>query len=162
MERARETFHALLDSAPDTALHRRSTGTRWTNRQLLFHMLLGYLIIRALRTLLVLFSHLPDPAGQRFARTLNRLTAPFDIVNFAASWLAGTVLPRPALIALFDRVIAALHQRLDQEHDSTLALSMHYPTRWDPFFHDVMTLADLYHFPTQHFEFHRAQLTLDP
>ena len=37
---------------------------------------------------------------------------------------------------------------------------MHYPTRWDPFFADYMTLADLYRFPTQHFEFHQAQLTL--
>ena len=27
-------------------------------------------------------------------------------------------------------------------------------------FKDVMTLADLYHYPTQHFEFHQRQLTL--
>jgi hypothetical protein len=32
--------------------------------------------------------------------------------------------------------------------------------RWDPFFKDTMTLADVYHFPTQHFEFHRRPLTL--
>jgi hypothetical protein len=38
---------------------------------------------------------------------------------------------------------------------------MHYPTRWDPFFGDFMTLADLYRFPTQHFDFHARQLTLD-
>ena len=35
-----------------------------------------------------------------------------------------------------------------------------YPMRWDPFFKDTMTLADVYHFPTQHFEFHRRPLTL--
>jgi len=28
-------------------------------------------------------------------------------------------------------------------------------------FHTRVTLADVYHFPTQHFDFHRAQLTLD-
>ena len=39
---------------------------------------------------------------------------------------------------------------------------MHYPSRWDPFFHDYMTLADLYRFPTRHFDFHREQLTLAP
>jgi hypothetical protein len=37
---------------------------------------------------------------------------------------------------------------------------MPYPTRWDPFFREFMTLADLYRFPTQHFDFHHAQLTL--
>jgi hypothetical protein len=37
---------------------------------------------------------------------------------------------------------------------------MHYPVRWDPFFQDFMTLADICHYPTQHFNFHRRQLTL--
>lgn len=37
---------------------------------------------------------------------------------------------------------------------------MHYPTTWDPFFADSMTLADIYHYPTQHFCFHQHQLTL--
>ena len=32
--------------------------------------------------------------------------------------------------------------------------------RWDPFFMDFMTLADVYRYPTQHFDFHRQQLTL--
>ncbi|MCT7351347.1 hypothetical protein N4P33_04080 [Streptomyces sp. 15-116A] len=38
---------------------------------------------------------------------------------------------------------------------------MCFPTRRDPFFKDVMTLEELYHYPTQHFDFHRGQLTLD-
>jgi hypothetical protein len=37
---------------------------------------------------------------------------------------------------------------------------MHYPMTWDPFFADYMTLADIYHYPTQHFRFHQRQLTL--
>jgi len=36
---------------------------------------------------------------------------------------------------------------------------MHYPTSWDPFFGSYMTLAELYRYPTKHFEFHRCQLT---
>ena len=36
------------------------------------------------------------------------------------------------------------------------------PTSWDPFFADYMTLADIYHYPTQHFRFHQRQLTLSP
>ncbi len=37
---------------------------------------------------------------------------------------------------------------------------MHFPTRWDPFFQDHMTLADVYRFAGQHFDFHARQLTL--
>jgi hypothetical protein len=161
LERSRTAFRELLTTASDTDLRRRSAGTRWSNKQLLFHMLLGYLIIRALRNLVVVFSQLPEPVGRGFARGLNGVTVPFDAVNFAGAWLAGSVLPRRVLLNLFDGVIAALHHRLDRESEATLALTMHYPTRWDPFFREVMTLADVYHFPTQHFDFHRAQLTLD-
>jgi hypothetical protein len=65
------------------------------------------------------------------------------------------------MIRMFEAVIAALHQRLASETADDLARRMHYPTRWDPFFKDVMTLADVYHFPTQHFDFHQRQLSLD-
>ena len=38
---------------------------------------------------------------------------------------------------------------------------MYFPVQWDPFFGDTMTLADVYHYGTQHYDFHRAQLTLE-
>jgi hypothetical protein len=44
MDQARQVFHHLPDHATDTGLRRRSNGTKWTNEQLLFHMLFGYLI----------------------------------------------------------------------------------------------------------------------
>lgn len=125
-------------------------------------MLLGYLIVPALRRVVVTFDRLPPAVGRRFAQALNAVTVPFDAVNYAGAWLAGSVLPRRALNMLFDRVIASLHQRLDAETDDNLARSMRFPTRWDPFFRDQMTLAEVYHFPTQHFDFHRDQLTLTP
>ena len=77
------------------------------------------------------------------------------------TWAGGSVLGGRAQSALFDRVIAALHRRLDGESEADLARGMHYPTQWDPFFREWMTLADLYRFPTQHFDFHRRQLALD-
>lgn len=160
MERARVTFHELLDQASRADLRRPSAGTRWTNEQLLFHMLLGYLIIRALLALVGGFSRLPDGASRRYARLLDAGTAPFDAVNYAGSWLGGSVLGCGQMAALFDRVTATLHRRLDAESDADLARGMHYPTRWDPFFQDFMTRADVYRFPTQHFDFHRRQLTL--
>jgi hypothetical protein len=159
-EGARETFHDLLAAAGDTELRRLSDGTKWTNKQLLFHMLLGYLIIRALSTLVRLFGRLPDGVSRAYARLLNKATRPFDTINYLGSRLGGNTLTTRRMGIMFDHVIAKLHRRLDAESDADLARGMHYPTRWDPFFRDYMTLADVYRFPTQHFEFHRRQLAL--
>ncbi|SED63558.1 DinB superfamily protein [Amycolatopsis tolypomycina] len=160
LERARQEFHALLAAAGEDDLRRASSGTKWNNRQLLFHMLLGYLIMRALLRLVHWFGRRPDGVSRWYASLLNAGTKPFDVVNFAGSWLGGTTMPRRWMLALFDRTIVKLHRRLDRETDADLTLGMHYPTRWDPFFRDYMTVADVYRFPTQHFDFHRAQLTL--
>jgi hypothetical protein len=37
---------------------------------------------------------------------------------------------------------------------------MHLLPDWDPFFRDTMTLRDVDHHGTEHFEFHRSQLML--
>ena len=37
---------------------------------------------------------------------------------------------------------------------------MHFPVGWDPYFKDSMTLLEIYHYPTQHYDHHRQQLTL--
>ena len=37
---------------------------------------------------------------------------------------------------------------------------MHFPVGWDPYFNAYMTLRDIYHYPTQHYDHHRQQLTL--
>jgi len=161
LEQARTSFHRLATTSGEAALRRPSHGTRWTNKQLLFHMLLGYLILRALRLLVLLFGRLPDGVSRAYAHLLNAATGPFDRVNYLGSRLGGTTLSTRRMVVMFDHVIAKLHRRLDAESDADLARGMHYPTRWDPFFTDYMTLADVYHFATQHFEFHRRQLTLD-
>ena len=160
LERARTTFRALLEGAADNELRRRSNGTRWNNRQLLFHMLLGFLIMRALIGLARVVARLPQWVGRAWARLLNAGTKPFDAVNFLGSWLGGSVMSRRAMELLCDRTVASLHRRLDRESDAGLALGMPYPTRWDPCFRDFMTVADLYRFPVQHFDFHRRQLSL--
>jgi hypothetical protein len=160
-ERVRRDFRQLVEHADDAALRRRSDGTRWSNRQLLFHMLLGYLIIRALHRLVRVFGRLPAGVGRRFAQILNAGTKPFDVVNFLGSYAAGNTVSPERMVIMFDRVIDKLHRRLDAESEADLLRGMSYPTRWDPFFTDYMTLADVYRFPTQHFDFHRRQLTLD-
>ena len=49
--------------------------------------------------------------------------------------------------AKFDRVINSLQRRLVHESDTDLRRGMHYPTHWDPFFRDYMTLKDGYRTP---------------
>ena len=163
MEQARQTFHRLLDNATVADLRRPSDGTKWTNEQLLFHMLFGYLIVRALLVLARIFSRLPDPASRAFARLLDAARTPFDVVNYRGSRLGARIIPASRMEPKFDRVLAALERRLEREPDPALRRGMHYPTSWDPFFTDYMTLYDIYRYPTRHFGFHRRQLTLpDP
>ncbi|HEY9369121.1 DinB family protein [Streptomyces sp.] len=160
LEGARASFHRLLDTATKDDLRRRTDGTRWTNEQLLFHMLFGYILMRPLLILMRVFSRLPNRVGRAFARLLNAATRPFDVVNYLGPVGAVQVLGLRRMAVTFDRVIADLHRRLDSESESTLASGMPYPDRWDPFFDDFMTVADLYRYPTRHFDFHRRQLTL--
>jgi hypothetical protein len=35
---------------------------------------------------------------------------------------------------------------------------MHFPTRWEPLFQDVMTVEDVIRFPTIHLRFHLGQI----
>ncbi|MEV0032677.1 hypothetical protein [Nocardia sp. NPDC050793] len=41
-EGARRRLHELVDSCTDEGFERPTHGTRWTNEQLLFHMVFGY------------------------------------------------------------------------------------------------------------------------
>ena len=49
---------------------------------------------------------------------------------------------------------------LATETETDLQRGMYYPVRWDPFFKDFMTLADIYHYPSLHYGYHQRQLTL--
>ncbi|MGW5723655.1 DinB family protein [Amycolatopsis sp. NPDC003865] len=152
------TFRELVAGATVTDLRRRSDGTRWTNRQLLFHLVFGYQIVRAVLVLVRVFGRLPDPVSRAFAATLNATTPVFHVVNYLGSCGGGLAGPRWAA-RWFDRIVASLHRSLDRAGDAELTRGMHYPTRWDPFFEQYMTLADLYRYPARHFAFHESQLT---
>ncbi|HEY7325582.1 MAG TPA: DinB family protein [Streptosporangiaceae bacterium] len=162
LRRARVTFRRLLDDASRDDLARPTDGTRWTNRQLLFHMLFGYLLMRPLFVLAGMFARLPASQSRVFARLLDVATRPFNWINYLGSCAGAAILPRRRMVAAFDRVTLAMERRLGAQTPVQLRSGMHYPVRWDPFFKDFMTLADLYHYPTQHFDFHQRQLTLGP
>ncbi|MCX5582899.1 DinB family protein [Streptomyces erythrochromogenes] len=159
-ERARQTFHHLLDTASQDDLARPTRGTKWTNEQLLWHMLFGYMVVRALLVLVRVFSRLPRRVSMVFARVLNAATVPFDLINYLGPCGEVKVYGPRRMGAAFDRVTGSLQRHLAAESEAGLARGMHYPVGWDPFFKDFMTLADVYRYPTQHFDFHRRQLTL--
>lgn len=162
LERVRSDLHGIVAGATAAELRRRSVGTRWTNQQLLFHMVFGYMIVRRLLPLVRGFGRLPDRYSRWFAAVLNTGTRPFHGVNYLGSRGGALVFHGPRLTRELDRTLDRLHQRLDAETDATLVRRMHFPVGWDPFFRDTMTLAEVYRYATLHYDFHRAQLTLEP
>jgi hypothetical protein len=160
LERVRADLHRLVAGATAADLRRRTDGTRWTNQQMLFHMVFGYMIVRRLLPLVRGFGRLPDRYSRTFAAVLNSVTRPFHGVNYLGSCGGALVFHGPRLTRQLDRTLDRLHRRLDAESDETLGQRMHFPVGWDPFFRDTMTLAEVYHYATQHYDFHRAQLTL--
>ena len=158
LERARRSFHQLAGQATPASLRRPSDGTRWTNKQLLFHMVFGYLIVRTLMPLVHVLGRLGW--SRRFAQALNAARRPFHLINYLGSRAGGELLTVPVMITLIDRTVAALHRRLASETRQSLGLTMHFPPDWDPYFDPTMTVLDVYHYGTLHFEHHQRQLTL--
>jgi hypothetical protein len=139
---------------------RPTVGTRWTNEQLLFHMVFGYMVVQRLLILVRIFSRLPDPVNHAFADILDAASKPFHIINYYGSCAAALVYNRRRMGAKLDGVIASLQRKLAGEIEADFARGMSYPPRWDPFFEDFMTLEDVYRYPGRHFDFHAHQLTL--
>ena len=75
-------------------------------------------------------------------------------------WHAAGDVPTCWASSVSLEVDVAASSSFPQKSDSELARGMHYPTSWDPYFKGYMTLADVYRYPTQHFEHHRRQPTL--
>jgi hypothetical protein len=162
LERVRLDLHQLVDQATTRDLRRRTDGTRWTNGQMLWHMVFGYLIVSRLLPGVRLFGRLPDGYSRRFAAALNAGARPFHVINYLGGCGGALVFHGPRLSRLLDRIVNQLHRILDAESDESLGRRMHFPVQWDPFFADCMTVADVYHYGTQHYDFHRTQLTLEP
>jgi hypothetical protein len=160
LERVRADFHHLLAGANDDDWNKPTSGTRWTNEQLFFHMVFGYMVVRRLLFLVRIFGRLPDRVSRGYARMLQAATPPFHVINFYGSCAAALVYNRSRMGKKMDRVIDALQRSLAAEHDGSFRRGMHYPPGWDPYFRDYMTLADIYRYPGQHYDHHRRQLTL--
>jgi hypothetical protein len=160
LERARADFHQLLGQVGSDEWDEPTSGTRWSNEQLLFHMVFGYMITQRLLILVSLFSRLPECVSRGFARTLNAATPLFDQINYYGTNLAALVYNRKRMGKKLDRAINALQRSLARRDQKTLSRGMHFPNRWDPCFPDYMTLSEVYSFPGKHYDHHRRQLAL--
>lgn len=127
---------------------------------MLWHMLFGYLIVRRLLPLVRVFGRLPEPFSRTFAAVLNAGTRPFQHINYLGSVGGALVFHGTRLTRHLDHTIDVLHRRLDREAEATMGRRMHFPVGWDPFFREVMTLEQVYAYGTEHYDFHRTQLTL--
>jgi hypothetical protein len=160
LSRVRVDFRGLVLGADRHELASPSDGTRWTNEQLLFHMLFGYLLVRVLLPFVRFMSRRPDGVSKAFAATLDAGTRPFHVVNYVGSLGGARVLGRRRMVRVMDRVTLALARRLAAETAESLSAGMRFPVGWDPYFTEYMTVLDVYHYPTLHYGHHRRQLTI--
>jgi DinB superfamily len=160
LERARADFHQLLSLIGEGEWGKPTSGTRWTNEQLLFHMVFGYMVVQRLLVLVRSFGRLPDGVSRSYARMLDAVTAPFHSINYYGTCMATLTYNRNRMGAKMNRVIDKLERSLARVADDSIQRGMQFPTRWDPYFRDYMTLADVYRYPGQHYDHHRRQLTL--
>jgi hypothetical protein len=120
-------------------------------------MLFGYIIVRVLLVLARALSRLSQRLSRGFARLLDAGTKPFDLVNYLGPCGAVRSVSPRRMGAMFDRVTEVLDKRLAAEAEADLGRGMPYPVRWG----SVQGLHDPGGYPTQHFDFHHRQLTLD-
>lgn len=132
MEQARRVFRELVGRSSAADLRRRSAGIRWTNRQLLFHMLFGYLVVRTLRPIVRGFGRLPIGCSRAFSAVLHALRRPYHLVNYLGSCAGGALLDPPRMAALLDRTVDALRRDLETETEQALARGMAFRSRGTP------------------------------
>src|SRR3954470_759108 len=117
MDRVRNDFRDLLDTATVADLREPTDGTKWNNEQLLFHMLFGYLLVRNLRLLVWGFSRLPEGASRAFAAILDAATRPFHAINYGGSLFGGRILGLAGMERLMERVLDSLQATLREASD---------------------------------------------
>src|SRR3954468_521924 len=112
LERARADFQHLMRLVDEGEWEESTSGTRWTNEQLMFHMVFGYMVVQRLLVLARLFGRLPERFSRGFARLLDSAARPFHLVNYYGSCMAATVYNRYRMEAKLDRVIDALERAI--------------------------------------------------
>lgn len=156
----RDDYRDLVMSVDPDELDRPTTGTRWTNRELLFHMWFGQHIARVVVPVLGVFGRLPRPASAAYSRLLTTATRPYDWVNYigpvGGARLVGLRRAERWMRADTDWLLRWASRASEAE----LKRGMVVPTSWDPYFSPWMNRVDVLAWAPKHYRHHRAQLTL--
>ncbi|BCT75153.1 hypothetical protein SCMU_09950 [Sinomonas cyclohexanicum] len=155
-----EDFGLIVGTVQASELGAPTRGTRWTNRQLLFHMVLGQNIALTSIPLFGAFSRLPPAASRAWSAALEACTGPYDWVNWAGAVAGARVLGVGAMGRMMDRTTRVIVNWYDRAGPGALARGMSVPPSWDPYFSDWMDRRGILEWAPKHYRHHRGQLTL--
>ncbi len=158
LDRARTSFHALVDSLSEQEFQKQSLNPGWTNGEIIAHMTFGFLIVNVLLPLARVWGRLPKGSSKWFAWLLNAMTGPFNWINALGARGQGKVFTRRRIGDIYDRVYSSLVKKANSIQDDEWERGMYYPRKWDPNFDEFMSLERLFSYPIRHFEFHRTQI----
>lgn len=156
----RDDFEMLVGPAAPADLDKASMGTRWTNRELLFHMWFGQRITRAVILLMSVTSRLPRGVGTAFARVLTAATTPYNWINYMGAVGGARTVGLRRAQRWMNADTDWLLQWAASASEADVNRGMVVPTTWDPYFAPWMSRADVLAWAPTHYRHHRAQLTL--
>ncbi len=105
LEAVRGEFHAMVASISEREWAEPSQIPGWTNGQIVFHILLGFILVVPLARLLVFFGRLPAPCSRIFAGILDLLTPLFNRINAMGPRAGARRLGRAGIIIKFDQIL---------------------------------------------------------
>lgn len=155
-----DDFDAIVAGAAYPELTAPTHGTRWTNRELLFHMWFGQRITRSLLPLVGAFSRLPPAASRRYSQLLTSASRPYNWVNYVGSAAGGRLVSLERTRRRMRSDTEAIVRWADRASDVDLDRGMSVPPGWDPYFTSWMSRRDVLDWAPKHYSHHRAQLTL--
>ncbi len=153
-------YRAIVRSARPEELDLPTTGTRWTNRQLLFHMLLGQIVTRAVIVVMGAFSRLPPGASRGWAAGMSAATPAYNWLNWLGSVIGGRLFTLTRMGRRMEIVTRNVLRFYDHAVPADLGRGMTVPPSWDPYFSSWMDRSALLAWAPMHYRHHRRQLTL--
>lgn len=160
LESIARDYRAILKDAVPEELDLPTNGTAWTNRQLLFHMLLGQRITRMVIVVIGAFSRLPAGASRGWSSGMAAVTPLYNRLNFAGGVVGGRLFTLARMERQMQAVTATILHYYYHASPDQMARGMSIPPSWDPYFSTWMDRAELMTWAPKHYQHHRRQLTL--
>lgn len=146
LEATKDRFHELLDSLSAEDLAKPSSNPAWTIAQVVYHMSVAPRFLPSDVALIRRSGRMPKPPAFLF-HTLN---------VWLARWGARKATHR-SLGDQYDKAHARTTEALATIREDEWQLGADYPG-WDPMLAGYVTLEDLFHYPTRHFEAHAKEI----